>query len=193
MTDTSPSPFRRFPWVQLGFCLACLSMSAWTWMRYSFAWSVTPSDITREEFLVVRACQEGKTPEHSLVGRYACVRGNRRLVKDGSLHVERTTSSGHEYARVWLGESAHDWRGMPIPVTAFGRVRLLDEIRASGIRHLAVWVDGTASRFHPASVAGLVVGAMGCFIFGLYLRRWLRERKVAFTTEHTEVTENGTR
>jgi hypothetical protein len=35
------------------------------------------------------------------------------------------------------------------------------------------------SRFHPASVAGLVVGAMGCFIFGLYLRRWLRERKAA--------------
>jgi hypothetical protein len=33
------------------------------------------------------------------------------------------------------------------------------------------------SRFHGASVAGLVVGAMGCFIFGLYLRAWLRERK----------------
>jgi hypothetical protein len=34
-----------------------------------------------------------------------------------------------------------------------------------------------ASRFTGASVAGLVVGAMGCFIFGLYLRAWLRERK----------------
>ena len=39
------------------------------------------------------------------------------------------------------------------------------------------YLDTTASRFHPASVAGLVVGAMGCFIFGLYLRGWLRERK----------------
>jgi len=38
-------------------------------------------------------------------------------------------------------------------------------------------VDATASRFHPASIAGIVVGAMGIFIFGLYLRRWLRERK----------------
>jgi hypothetical protein len=36
-----------------------------------------------------------------------------------------------------------------------------------------------ASRFHGASIAGIVVGAMGCFIFGLYLRRWLRERKAA--------------
>jgi hypothetical protein len=26
-------------------------------------------------------------------------------------------------------------------------------------------------------MAGLDVGAMGCFIFSLYLRRWLRERK----------------
>ncbi|MHC4247932.1 MAG: hypothetical protein ACYS9X_02265 [Planctomycetota bacterium] len=38
-------------------------------------------------------------------------------------------------------------------------------------------IDITASRFHGASIAGLVVGAMGCFIFGLYLRTWLRERK----------------
>ena len=31
--DASPSPFRRFPWAQLAFCLACLAMTAWTWMR----------------------------------------------------------------------------------------------------------------------------------------------------------------
>jgi len=40
-------------------------------------------------------------------------------------------------------------------------------------------IDTTASRLHPTSIAGLVVGAMGCFILGLYLRRWLRERKAA--------------
>jgi len=37
--------------------------------------------------------------------------------------------------------------------------------------------SATASRFHPASIAGLLVGAMGCFIFGLYLRRWIIDRK----------------
>jgi hypothetical protein len=42
-----------------------------------------------------------------------------------------------------------------------------------------VEIDACASRYHAASVAGLVVGAMGSFIFGLYLRRWLRERKAA--------------
>jgi hypothetical protein len=35
----------------------------------------------------------------------------------------------------------------------------------------------TAPRVHPASIGGLVVGAMGVFIFGLFLRRWLIERK----------------
>ena len=47
-----------------------------------------------------------------------------------------------------------------------------------------------ASRFHEASLAGLVVGAMGIFIFGLYLRSYLRERRATLTTENTEVTEN---
>ncbi|MHC5054447.1 MAG: hypothetical protein ACYTKD_06995 [Planctomycetota bacterium] len=42
-----------------------------------------------------------------------------------------------------------------------------------------VTVDMTASRFHPASVAGIVVGAMGVFVFGLYLRRWVKERRAA--------------
>ncbi len=40
-------------------------------------------------------------------------------------------------------------------------------------------LDTTASRFHPASIAGIVVGVMGCFIFGLYLRGWMRERRAA--------------
>lgn len=38
-------------------------------------------------------------------------------------------------------------------------------------------VDTARSRLHPASVAGLVVATMGAFVFALYLRRWLGERK----------------
>jgi len=37
-------------------------------------------------------------------------------------------------------------------------------------------IDTSASRFHPASVAGLVVAAFGTFVFGLYLRGWVKER-----------------
>jgi len=38
-------------------------------------------------------------------------------------------------------------------------------------------VDASASRFHPASVGGLLVGMMGYLVFRLYLFAWLRERK----------------
>jgi hypothetical protein len=37
----------------------------------------------------------------------------------------------------------------------------------------------TASRWHLASIAGLVVGAMGVFVFTVALRHWLRERTAA--------------
>ena len=38
-------------------------------------------------------------------------------------------------------------------------------------------VDARRSRFHGASIAGLVVGAMGVFVFTVALRHWLRERR----------------
>jgi hypothetical protein len=38
-------------------------------------------------------------------------------------------------------------------------------------------------RFHPASIAGLVVGAMGVFMFSVALRHWLRERREVMTQE----------
>ncbi len=40
-----------------------------------------------------------------------------------------------------------------------------------------VVVDTTASRFTGASIAGLVVGAMGVFVFAVALRHWLGERR----------------
>ncbi|MHC5054388.1 MAG: hypothetical protein ACYTKD_06690 [Planctomycetota bacterium] len=38
-------------------------------------------------------------------------------------------------------------------------------------------VDATRGRLTGESVAGLVVAAMGAFVFSLYLRRWLRVRR----------------
>ncbi len=38
-------------------------------------------------------------------------------------------------------------------------------------------IDTSASRFHGASIAGLVVGAMGVFVFTVALRHWRWERR----------------
>jgi hypothetical protein len=65
-------------------------------------------------------------------------------------------------------------RASPAVVVLKGRLLSLDIIGGGYMHPL---VDATASRLHTASVAGLVVGAMGCLVFGLYLRRWLIDRK----------------
>jgi hypothetical protein len=64
-------------------------------------------------------------------------------------------------------------------VVLSGRVLLLASGASLAERHSCYWyliIDTRISRFHLASVAGLVVGAMGVFVFGLYLRRWVKER-----------------
>jgi hypothetical protein len=49
----------------------------------------------------------------------------------------------------------------------------------------SLMLDSSASRFTGASVAGLVVGAMGVFVFAVALRHWHGERR-AFEMEAAE-------
>jgi hypothetical protein len=171
VTEPEPTPvFRRFPWIQLVFCLACLSMTGWMWMRYSYAWAVTP----------VQLSAVGDDAENSPWRLYyVAVRGH------VSLHRYRGKVD-KSVETVWMEPLALP-RNTPAlavdfpastlkpgPATVKGRVYVhLGSLRLF-TRHR---VFANASRFTAASIAGLVVGAMGCFIFGLYLRAWLRERK----------------
>jgi len=67
--------------------------------------------------------------------------------------------------------------GMGQDVTFHGRL-VLSEFWWVGVVGIApLSLDSTAGRWHPASVGGLVVGAMGALVFGLYLRSWLRARR----------------
>ncbi len=176
VTEPAPTPaFRRFPWIQLAFCLACLAMAGWTWMRYSYAWDVTPVGLYGSECSVAAAS-------------YVRVWGKTRLDR---LYVPTKAAPGAAYnVAVVDGDGQHEvfLTGVVDP-----RLRECWEGRlvwyyqthkqTAGLSPFQpdYWqmpaIDVSASRFHPASVAGLVVGAMGCFIFGLYLRGWLRERK----------------
>ena len=42
-----PSSHARFPWAPALLCAACLGMSAWTWMRYSYCWDISVRDLPR--------------------------------------------------------------------------------------------------------------------------------------------------
>ncbi|MHC4253685.1 MAG: hypothetical protein ACYS9X_31605 [Planctomycetota bacterium] len=154
----SPSPFRRFPYVQLAFCVACLSMTAWTWMRFSYCWDMTLAQLN------------GTHPDE-LEERYVRTEGELSLAQDEWSYLGQATK----------GYFFHP-RGMALPevgshLSVTGRAVGLRDM-PSVFTSVAPAIDCSASRFHPASVAGLVVGAMGVFVFGLYLRRWVKERRV---------------
>ncbi len=65
----------------------------------------------------------------------------------------------------------------PWPKTG-GGPSVYDDLLDSGVlSEVSVRIDTDASRFTGASIAGLVVGAMGVFVFTVALRLWLRERR----------------
>ncbi len=180
---TEPEPtsvFRRFPWVQLVFCLACVSMACWTWMRYSYCWIVTADDLALGDF--PRAFEERDWPYG---GRYVLFSGEITSVSNpGSSPAPQLVREGSMRLKVgeWMGFRVAGTQAFPevprceVPGRlALGHFRYYrgDELDSFTIPS----IDATSGRLTGASVSGLVVGAMGCFIFGLYLRTWLGERK----------------
>jgi hypothetical protein len=152
-------------------------MAVWTWMRYSYAWPTTPKALA----------QAG--PEAD--GAYAQVSG---LVQRGAayqpldfwqhyhdLYVDEST----DRFTVWESEELSSkyvvcWDVKGKTEAEGGRMSLVGRIDFARFDDRAVGgptmlVD--ASRFHPASVAGLVVAAFGTLVFALYLRRWIVERR----------------
>jgi hypothetical protein len=181
------SPFRRFPWIQFVFCLACLTMTAWTWMRYSYCWGVT-----------IPCVKEGMGPWKTTFGEEGFRGDTRRWPLDAYVTVQGRAGntdgpSEGTVGFVTLKDPLDIRQRLSVKVPRLTAYRYGDRLRVTGRMSLAGDVqralaglepfyvfsqlDTTASRFHPTSIAGLVVGAMGCFIFGLYLRSWLRERK----------------
>ncbi len=190
MPDDPAKP-PRFPYVGALLCAACLGVAVWTWMRYSYSWDVTG------EYLYgnAAAIRVGRWPCRSYVrvrGTDACglalnipnpdyvdyahlsedcygVAFLPRGYVTHNLYLHVRMPPGTELAAREAGEFA-------------GRVFAREPL-TSGYdvppdeRDAYPGVDTTASRFTGASVAGLVVGAMGVFVFTVALRHWLGERR----------------
>jgi len=161
MTEAEPTPsLHRFPWVQLAFCLACLAMAVWTWMRYSYAWSISErrlwESFKEHDLRHVRLIPDPVADEPG------------RLLSPDDYRKVRGWPLLNRYVRV-----TYDVMPRREQRVGYGRVAIATKSESRPL------VYTRASRFTGASVAGLAVGAMGCFIFGLYFRRWLRARKAA--------------
>jgi len=189
----------HFPLTQLAFCIACLTMTAWTWMRHSYAlrFVAVPAEEMEVPGAVGEACQDPDTyPD--LTDRYIVIRFPPRC--DSPEDAEQF-AAGEVHGRpaaicVDQGLVLFDDDGSTRQLGRLARRpdselvvagRMLSSGPGVYARFRIPDFDTTASRFHPASVAGIVVGAMGCFIFGLYLRAWLRERKALAGTPQQDM------
>jgi len=163
-----------FPWTHLVFCVACLSMAAWTWTKFSYAWPTTPEAIWlrtradgphpwREEFVAIR----GEALRYAKCSKPIEFGWAVRSLTEGRSKAELKVRYRRPGQVVIYFEQGKEPAFGDVGVWS-GRLRYGDD---------GPGVDTTASRFHSGSVLGLAVGAMGCLIFGLHLRGWLRERK----------------
>jgi hypothetical protein len=163
------SPFRRFPWVQLVFCVACLVMCGYMWMRFSYCWDFTVRSLAKpsQRHWRIGAYVRVQAKVHPYYYEVYPPQTGMHLVVEPSASLEdmfRTKDSLHI---------------VTMPGVRY-QPGVVQEFRGHVIGIPDGWgINTTASRFHPSSIAGLVVGAMGVFIFGLYLLRWVKERRTS--------------
>jgi hypothetical protein len=143
-------------------------------MRYSYEHEVVLGDITPGSGDIWRG-----EPGHPYVGRYVTVQGTPSFLKTpaydhrGWLMLLRSPSSpGGVLA--FIRSSSPSFRPNR-PTLLSGRLVVAHTVTVVPRSFLAL--DTTASRFHGATIAGLVVGAMGVFVFTVALRHWLGERR----------------
>ena len=188
----TPGPHARFPYGPALLCAACVSMAAWTWMRYSAVRHLTLDRVCRMNPSTLALLEQAyvcvstgsaevsyELENHAFPGmerqRTGCAMVLGWVRRDGRYPLWVglfMASSGREEAIIREARSLVVWQGR-VPLAGEGLVKFRG---TRGAWQGDLVVDMTASRFHPASVAGLVVAAFGAFVFALYLKRWLVEK-----------------
>jgi hypothetical protein len=143
-------------------------------MRYSYAWDVPAEEVFQ---LVMRdGVRDGPASTRLLIGRYARLSGGAIDTSSCGITSDSPFFEGWNYripgcnGCILIAVRTTPDASPSTDANLTGRFVRFDGL----VQHC---FDYSASRWHGASIAGLVVGAMGAFIFGIYLRRWLHERK----------------
>ncbi len=160
----------RFPYVAALLCAACIGAAAWTWMRYSYCWDITEWTTQQHKG------EKGGWPDQayaSLTGRVEYIRDYRDPEGFGVITLMWTCETGSNGDDIKVKDPTVFHLGQTASVR--GRAHL-GYSEQDGEAYL-YWLDTYASRLHGASIAGLVVGAMGVFVFTVALRHWLNQRR----------------
>ena len=174
MPDDPAKP-PRFPYVAALLCAACLGAAVWTWMAYSFAFSLNARLPSSHHMGYVHDTGIGMWDSHH--GGYYAVRGVVLAVFPLDWRGMREvlllrTPPGDAYVCVLI--SADDPPPSGAHVAYVGRALVTED---EGDRGKRFRLDASANRFTGASIAGLVVAAMGVWVFSVALRHWLGERR----------------
>ncbi|MHC4249461.1 MAG: hypothetical protein ACYS9X_10085 [Planctomycetota bacterium] len=155
-------------------------------MKYSYCWAVGPADWhERYESYV------SLTVEHGTSFRFEIPYPDARLYSRLDPWAELEAGHDRYIAELWVGDAEVEElvnlvvsHGDALEIAAERCDNLIWTGRSAdcGEHWSGPAIDTIASRFHGASVSGLAVGAMGVFIFALFLRRWLRERRTLART-----------
>lgn len=164
----------RFPWGPALLSAACCAMAAWIWLQYSCTWDVTPAEIQSG------ACTDCWVRVRASAGDMWIFHSD----DAGFFHpLAQTTDGGPcvcvrrpRGGRPAEARKAREYVGRVVPLSRFGFDR---KWLPPGIEmaEAPLAIDGWGPRVLPQCIAGLVVAAFGTFVFALYLRRWLLERK----------------
>jgi hypothetical protein len=192
MPDETAKP-PRFPYVAAALCVACLGAAGWTWMRYSYAWEMRPTDLLVREQTADSDGPFTIEEDGSYIDVYC---DNSRA--DMFVRMKGTYCLDHSISDIptiliFDGDiKKGSWNielvaPPPRRPSHSSRVALKGRLLLRNRYNFTVLVfDPTSSRLHGASIAGLVVGAMGVFVFAAALRHWLNRRR-AFHVETAEV------
>jgi hypothetical protein len=170
----------------------------WTWMRYSYCWGVIPHDWAGDAGDIHKILGENDSwPAGALVSldtaELAWVLkgtggGSHTLFSGGSermVYPVYAMMPGHKIppGKRVVGRAA--WLPHPVPGSEDGGRHEGNRLRFTN----TLFVDARSrGRLTGASVAGLVVGAMGVFVLAVALRHWLGERRrfLADTRRHNQ-------
>jgi hypothetical protein len=114
----NPARPPRFPSIAALLCVACVGAAAWTWMRYSYAWDVTPGDV---------AAAGGVVRERPFVGCYVVLRGYLRPEDWKRSYYVYTTAHGGDRVVVDRASS-----GVPVGPGPVGRAGRSASAKRSG-------------------------------------------------------------
>ena len=186
--DESAAPVKRprFPWPVAILCAASLGVATWTWMRYSYAWDVTRADLVRattrgghnplaEAYVRPGTTRSWHNPwvgAYVRLGESVSTRDPLMIGPDGTVFASVGPETFEVLAAVQVpyDPDLPGQHGVEF-ASVSGRVAWDKEYSGTLV------VDSRSSRFHRASITGLVVGAMGVFVFAVYLRTWVKGRR----------------